>query len=419
MKNLLLLLIIVSFNLSAQPLIDHSKKLEDKMVRKFKKKQFFKNAYENFFKYGTFYVAGDISNAYETTRKDYFVRPPVDGGLYDIPTVVDVTEYFPHDYRIGIGIRRIARFDYENKEKQYYDGTETNVALSAPTAAFSGWEYLFHYEKERQRGEVFTNHRYFLRHTGKYHIAKIESREEGNVGFKYNSAELRARLPIGKKFSISAGVIARTHETAYGYNPVEIWLNETEIYTDPEGNQFEYPSNPWYSLGFLYGYSDHYTTYTDEETGEVSYDWIWRDSDGEIVAYSDVDFRNTIFGDLMLQYNNEQWDLLDAFAEYAPIVGFDYYTYTDKFWCHAYFNYILPYHTYFKGDESLSFLNRNNWGKGGLIEDSSLEQWEDYQFGLMLGWKLTKNLGIYIEGEYTEFWDTKLYKSTFGINIEL
>ena len=61
MKNLLLLLIIVSFNLSAQPLIDHSKKLEDKMVRKFKKKQFFKNAYENFFKYGTFYVAGDIS----------------------------------------------------------------------------------------------------------------------------------------------------------------------------------------------------------------------------------------------------------------------------------------------------------------------------------------------------------------------
>jgi hypothetical protein len=397
------MLILFSFSLSAQE--------PEEAV----KNSFFNNLYENFFKYGTFYVAGDISNAYETTRKDYFVRPPEDGNLYDIPTVVDVTEYFPHDYRIGIGIRRIARFDYENKEKQYYDGTETNIALSAPTAAFSGWEYLFHYEKERQRGEVFSNHRYFLRNTGKHHIVKIESREEGNVGFKYNSAEIRARLPIGKKFSVSGGIIARTHQQAYGYNPVEIWLNETTL------NDFgeEVPAHPWYSLGFEYGYSDHFTSYTDIETGQTTYDWIWKDVDGNIVAYSDIDFRNTIFGDLMQRYNNEQWDLLDAFAEVAPIVGFDYYTYTDKFWCHAYANFILPYHKYFKGEEQFSYLNRNNWGKGGLVQDSELEQWSDFQYGLMFGWKLTNSLGIFIEGEYTKFWDTKIYKTTFGINLEI
>lgn len=403
MKKILLILILFSFSLSAQE--------PEEAV----KNSFFNNLYENFFKYGTFYIAGDISNAYETTRKDYFVRPPEDGNLYDIPTVVDVTEYFPHDYRIGIGIRRIARFDYENKEKQYYDGTETNIALSAPTAAFSGWEYLFHYEKERQRGEVFSNHRYFLRNTGKHHILKIESREEGNVGFKYNSAEIRARLPIGKKFSVSGGIIARTHQQAYGYNPVEIWLNETTL------NDFgeEVPAHPWYSLGFEYGYSDHFTSYTDIETGQTTYDWIWKDIDGNIVAYSDIDFRNTIFGDLMQRYNNEQWDLLDAFAEVAPIVGFDYYTYTDKFWCHAYANFILPYHKYFKGEEQFSYLNRNNWGKGGLVQDSELEQWSDFQYGLMFGWKLTNSLGIFIEGEYTKFWDTKIYKTTFGINLEI
>ena len=33
----------------------------------------------------------------------------------------------------------------------------------------------------------------------------------------------------GKKFSLSAGAIYRTHTKAYGYNPIEIWLNETEI----------------------------------------------------------------------------------------------------------------------------------------------------------------------------------------------
>ena len=37
------------------------------------------------------------------------------------------------------------------------------------------------------------NTRYFIRHTGKYHIAKLEHREQGNIGFRYESAELRAQ----------------------------------------------------------------------------------------------------------------------------------------------------------------------------------------------------------------------------------
>ena len=32
--------------------------------------QFFKDLYDDFFKYGTFYVAGDVNNSYETQRKD-------------------------------------------------------------------------------------------------------------------------------------------------------------------------------------------------------------------------------------------------------------------------------------------------------------------------------------------------------------
>ena len=36
----------------------------------------FKGLYEDFLKYGTFYVAGDASNAYEQTYKDYFVERP-------------------------------------------------------------------------------------------------------------------------------------------------------------------------------------------------------------------------------------------------------------------------------------------------------------------------------------------------------
>ena len=113
MKKLLLVLcLLISFNSNAQ---------------------FLKELYKDFLKYGTFYVAGDASNAYEQTYKDYFVERPADDDLYGIPKVIDVTNYYPMDYRVGLGFRKLARFGYEVKAKDYYDGTENNKSLSAPT----------------------------------------------------------------------------------------------------------------------------------------------------------------------------------------------------------------------------------------------------------------------------------------------
>ena len=373
--------------------------------------QFFKDVYKDFLKYGTFYAAGNIGNAYETQRPDYFIRTDPDN-LYAIPTVVDNTVYHPFDYRYGIGIRKLARFDYEVKGSNFYNGIgedENNVGLSAPTAAIKGLEYLIHYEKERKRSEEWVNSRYFVRHTGKYHIAKVEQRSQGNVDFKYFSAEARGRLPIGKKFSVSAGIIYRTHEKAYGYNPVEIWLNET--------NEFGEAANPWYTLGFDYGYEDWYYTQENVEAGGSTYNWYWTDPDGEIVAYTDQDFRDRVMPDLMNRYNNEIWDSLPSYGEIAPIVGADFYHYKNKFWLHAYANWILPYHKYVRGDSDFNYLNRNNWGVGGLIEDSEPEQWDDYQAGIMFGWKVGKMLGVFIEGEYTKFWDSEIYNTNFGVNL--
>ena len=382
----------------------------------------FKSLYKDFLKYGTIYGAGDISNSIEATESTFFLRTNSDGSLYSIPDVVDNTPVFPYDYRYGFGIRKLARFDYERKPKNFYDGTENQLAFSAPTSAFKGLEYQFHFEKERWRGEDFTNFNYFLKHTGKYHIVKIQAREVGKINLNYNSAEVRARLPIGKKFSISAGAIVRGHERAYGYNPVEIWLNETEIFMDqngnpilgPDGNPQEFPVNQWYGLGREYGYTDHFTETTTE--GVTTQDWIWRDVDGNQVASSDLDFRERIMPGLMNRFNGEAWDQLDAWVEVAPVVGVDFYHYKRDFWLHAYANYILPYHKYIAGEEEFSYLNRNNWGKGGLILDNDLEQWDDYSAGISLGTKLGKNLGIFIEGEYSKMWDSELFQTTFGLN---
>ena len=372
------------------------------------KKSLFKSIYEDLFEYSTIYLAGDIQNPKEQP-KDYFVRTNPSGNIYEPPVVVDGTDYYDYDYRYGFGIRKIARFDYEVKGKNYYDGTESNVGLAASNSPIKGFEYLVHVEKERSRDEVFKNHRYFLKHSGKYHIAKIESRKQGKVNFNYKSAELRAKLPIGEKFSLNAGAMFRTHQRPYGYNPIEIWLNET----DENG----WPVNYWYQLGYNYGFTDQWVTIDID--GEQVYDYYWYDPQGNVVAYTDLQFRDTVFENLINRYNNEVWGELDEFGVVSPVVGFDFYHYKNNFWLHAYGSYLLPYHKYVKGDEDFSYLNRNNWGLGGLRQDSDLEQWDDYQAGVVFGWKLNKNLGIFVEGEYTKFWDSKIYNSSVGLNITL
>ena len=120
-------------------------------------------------------------------------------------------------------------------------------------------------------------------------MVKVESRKQGRVDFNYQSAEARAKLPIGKKFSFNAGVIYRTHERPYGYNPIEIWLNEL----DEDG----FPVNYWYELGFLYGFDDIY--YNQIENLVMKYlIGIGLIHKEQIVANSDLEFRDTVFEDL-------------------------------------------------------------------------------------------------------------------------
>ena len=85
MKNLLsilmIILMIVPMGVNAQ---DEKKD----------KKPILKTFYDNFFKYATVYGAGDYRAPYESSDKKYLIRTPDGAGIYDVPEVVDVTEYF-------------------------------------------------------------------------------------------------------------------------------------------------------------------------------------------------------------------------------------------------------------------------------------------------------------------------------------
>lgn len=394
MKNLIVaLLFLFSLNINAQ--------------------SFFKNLYNDFLKYGSIYGAGDVKNSIEAKDNSYFVRTNPEN-LYDIPEVIDNTPEYPFDYRYGFGIRKLARFNYERKPRNYYDGTENQLAFTAPSSAITGLEYQFHFEKERWRGEMFENNRFFIKHTGKYHIAKLESRQVGKINVEYQSGELRFRLPIGKKLSLSAGAVYRTHDRAYGYNPIQIWLNEK----DDEGNAV----NPWWTLGYQYGFIDipyQSIVYNQDGTTSELFAWLWQNAQGDVVAWTDEQFRDQIFGRLMNRFNKEAWSELESWAEVAPIVGLDFYHYKSNFWLHAYANWILPYHHYVQGDVGYSYLHRNGWNHEGHHDghsQSNGDQWSDYSAGLNTGIKISKHIGLYIEGEYAKLWDSEIFNTSVGIN---
>lgn len=394
MKNLIVaLLFLFSLNINAQ--------------------SFFKNLYNDFLKYGSIYGAGDVKNSIEAKDNSYFVRTNPEN-LYDIPEVIDNTPKYPFDYRYGFGIRKLARFNYERKPRNYYDGTENQLAFTAPSSAITGLEYQFHFEKERWRGEMFENNRFFIKHTGKYHIAKLESRQVGKINVEYQSGELRFRLPIGKKLSLSAGAVYRTHDRAYGYNPIQIWLNEK----DDEGNAV----NPWWTLGYQYGFIDipyQSIVYNQDGTTSELFAWLWQNAQGDVVAWTDEQFRDQIFGRLMNRFNKEAWAELESWAEVAPIVGLDFYHYKSNFWLHAYANWILPYHHYVQGDVGYSYLHRNGWNHEGHHDghsQSNGDQWSDYSAGLNTGIKISKHIGLYIEGEYAKLWDSEIFNTSVGIN---
>ena len=86
---------------------------------------------------------------------------------------------------------------------------------------------------------------------------------------------------------------------------------------------------------------------------------------------------------------------------HSLVVGFDYYHYTKDFWLHSWGN-LLPYHYDLENEYSY-----HNYVGG---------QWYDYSGGLIFGYKLNKNLGIFAEGKYNKYWNREWYDFKCGIN---
>ena len=93
------------------------------------------------FKFSTFYVAANGG----TSISDVDVYSVTDG-------LQTQTIQTPFDYNFTFGVRKIARFGYENRANTFYDGTESSFSDAATIGKVKGFEFLFEADIKRQEG---------------------------------------------------------------------------------------------------------------------------------------------------------------------------------------------------------------------------------------------------------------------------
>ena len=170
------------------------------------------------FKFSTFYAA--VNGGTSLSDVNVF---SVDNGLSTS------TISTPYDYNLTLGLRKIARFGYENKANTFYDGTESNYSDAANVGKVRGIEYLFEMDYKRQEGVDYVDQHHFIRYSSddgcddafciNYLALKLEYLQDGFADIEYFEASERYRYRKHKNLSFNFGLAQRLAEP-YGYDPL-------------------------------------------------------------------------------------------------------------------------------------------------------------------------------------------------------
>ena len=327
----------------------------------------FKTSLKKTFKFATFY--GAVNGGTSLSDVDVY---SVTNGLQT--NVVET----PFDYSIVFGVRKIARFGYEPKER-FKNGTENSFSDAATIGKVSGFEFLFEADYKRQQGNQFFDQHHFLRYVANNWVVKVEYLQDGFADVEYFEASQRYRYKIGKKFSFNIGAVQRISEP-YGYDPLAEWK---------------------LSNGNL-----HYTQLALQEGYTVNFDGLggieYFDASGTSVATSTEVWEAVAIPEVLSDYTEKKRNELDRQWNYSAVIGFDYYHYTKTFWLHSWGN-LMPYHLDMGNEYSYHNFNDGN-------------QWLDYSGGLIFGYKFNKQLGIFLEGKYNKYWNRTWHDFSVGIN---
>ena len=323
------------------------------------------------FKFSTFYAAA--SGGTSISDVDVF---SVTNGL-ETSTIKT-----PFDYNLAFGIRKIARFGYENRANTFYDGTETSWSDAANIGKVSGLEFLFETDIKRQEGVDYIDHNHFIRYVGDWYILKGEYLQDGFADIEYFETSERFRYNIGK-LSLNIGLAQRMSEP-YSYDPLEEWLLDN---------------------GGI-----HYTYLALQEGYNVDvYNSIYTDPSGEVVATSPEVWEEVVIPQMLSDYTTKKRDQLENKLQQSLVLGLDYYYYKKNFWLHTWTN-LMPWHY----DDGSQYSYNNYKSSAWRYMDG--KQWFDYSGGLIFGYKLNKHLGTFVEGKYNKYWNRKWYDFKCGVN---
>jgi len=323
------------------------------------------------FKFSTFYAAA--SGGTSISDVDVF---SVTNGL-ETSTIKT-----PFDYNLAFGIRKIARFGYENRANTFYDGTENSWSDAANIGKVSGLEFLFETDIKRQEGVDYIDQHHFIRYVGNWYILKGEYLQDGFADIEYFETSQRYRYNIGR-LSLNAGLAQRMSEP-YSYDPLEEWLLDN---------------------GGI-----HYTYLALQEGYNVDvYNSIYTDPSGKVVATNPEVWEEVIIPEMLANYTERKRDQLENKLQQSLVLGLDYYYYKKNFWLHTWAN-LMPWHYDDGGEYSYNNHKSNAW----RYMDG--KQWFDYSSGLIFGYKLNKHLGTFVEGKYNKYWNRKWYDFKCGIN---
>ena len=405
-----------------------------------------------FFKYSTAYASFSLNAPRH--QDDQFA---IIGGLSTGQLQVGRTEReLEADFQKSLGLRKIGRFKYEPKRGvknagkggTWYDGSEKNANESATIPPVKGWEYLLKWTQGRQWGEEYLNQEYWLRYTGDWWMAKVGWTEYGLEEINYGQGDLRFKWTpelLGSKVTFSVGGKHRQHPV-YGFDAMVLdttwyrgqWWKFAE-------RAFGIDDNAWfteeyYNNGDGFEDQDIQLYELDPETGElreiegggpfwnddgrfVGVDWLWRDQDGKIFAYTDREYFLYHFPEMLEMYIDGVKKDLGFMKETSLVLGLDFYHHSDNWWLHAWGNW-LPYHY---GHDPYAYHNASHYKKhkedGGkphefMFMDPMWHSWHDYDYGAILGVKLQDNLGVFAEGQYLYYWEKPAYDLKFGLNYQ-
>ena len=302
------------------------------------------------------------------------------------------------DYKYNFGIRKIALFPYQTRDK-FYKGDEEALSDKAITGAVSGVEYLFSASSVRNRGYTYLDQEHWIKWSNTYFITKFKYINKESRDLEFADYDARFKVNLGR-LCITTGASVKGHPT-YGH---------------PAIHNYE---GAWWELAYDYGYVDYMVPLhdlngngiidnywifieTDYYTGEgyweeyyESTNYYWEDENGEYVANSDDEFLSYHYPNVVRQYNEDnkekEWQ-----AEASIVVGLDMLLGGEKYYSHIWVN-AFPYSV-------------------GLTDKAYEGDDVQYDVGMLIGTNLGEHIGVFIEGAYQSYYGREEYNISTGVN---